>query len=78
MDVLKVELHLQDRLESLNTSCSRIGAFGRFAIVQSLDVLIDVCFPFLSVEEFLHPCRSWKCSILETERAISRAGKGLP
>ena len=53
-----------------------MGAFSRFAIVQPLDVSIDIFFPFFTVEELLHPCRSWKYSIPQTERAIPRAGKG--
>ncbi len=33
-----------------------MGAFGRFVIVEPLDVVVDTCFPFFSVEELLHPC----------------------
>jgi len=76
MNILKVEFHLQNGLESVDAFQPWMGAFGRFAIVQPLDVSIDMCFPFFSVEELLHPCRSWKCSIPQTERAIPRAGKG--
>ncbi len=76
MNILKVEFHLQNGLESVDAFQPRMGAFGRFAIVQPLDVSIHMCFPFFSVEELLHPCRSWKCSIPQTERAILRAGKG--
>ena len=51
-------------------------AFESFATAQPLDVSVDVCFPFFSVEEVLHPCRGWKGSIPHAEEALSRAGEG--
>ena len=76
MDVLKVELHLQNRFESLSTSCSRVRAFGRFGAVQPLDVIVDMPSPLFTVKELLHSCESRKRLIPQTERAILRAGKG--
>ena len=76
MNILKVEFHLQNRLESVDAFQPQMRAFGRFAIVQPLDVSIDMFFPFFTVKELLHLCRSWKCSIPQTERAIPRACKG--
>ncbi len=52
MNILKVEFHLQNGLEGVDAFQPRMGAFGRFAIVQPLDVSIDMCFPFFSVEEY--------------------------
>ena len=46
MNILKVEFHLQNGLESVDAFQPRMGAFGRFAIVQPLDVSIDM---FLSI-----------------------------
>ena len=76
MNILKVEFQLQDGWESFDTLRSRMGAFGRFAIVEPLDVVVDTCFPFFSVEELLHPCGGGKRLIPLTERAIPGAGKG--
>jgi len=55
MDILKVELQFQNRLESVDAFRSWMGAFGCFAIVQPLDMSVDMCFPFFSIEELLHP-----------------------
>ena len=76
MDVLKVEFHLQDGWESVDASSSRMYALGRFATVKHLDVPVNMCFPFFSVEELLHPRKSWKCRTFQAEKAISRAGEG--
>ena len=76
MDVLKVEFHLQDGWESVDTFSSRMCASGRFTTVKHLDVSVNMCFPFFSVEKLLHPRGSWKCRISQAERAVSRAGKG--
>ena len=76
MDILKVKYHLQDGLESVDTFPSRMRAFGRFAIFEPLDMAVDMCFPFFSVEELLHSCGGGKPLIPQTERAIPRAGKG--
>lgn len=76
MDILEVEFHLQNGWEGVDPFRSRMWAFGSFATVQPLDVFVDMCFPFFSVEELLHPCGSWKYGIPQTKKAISRAGKG--
>jgi len=52
-----------------------MGAFGCFAIVQPLNVSVDMCFSFFSIKELLHLCGSWECIIPQTERAILRAGE---
>ena len=76
MDVLKVEFHLQDGWESVDAFSSRMCASGRFTTVKHLDVSVNMCFPFFSVEKLLNPRGSWKCRISQAERAVSRAGKG--
>lgn len=50
MDILKVDLHLQDGRESLDTFRSRMWAFGGFATVQLLDVVVDMSSPSFSVD----------------------------
>jgi hypothetical protein len=76
MDILKVEFHLQYGWEGVDAFSSRMCAFSRFATVKHLDVSVNMCFPFFSVEELLHPRGSWKSYISQAERAISRAGEG--
>lgn len=75
MNILKMEFKLQDGWEDVDTFPSRMCAFDRFAVVQLLDMSVDMSFSLLSVEELLHPCESRKRLIPQTERAISRAGK---
>lgn len=55
-----MEFHLLNRLESVDVFRSWMGAFGCFVIVQPLEVSIDICFLFLSIEELLYPYRSWE------------------
>ena len=49
MDILKVKFHLLDNWESLDTSRPRMWAFGRFAAVQILDVIVEMSLPSISV-----------------------------
>ncbi len=58
MNILKMKFHLQNELKSVDAFQPRMKAFDRFAIVQSLDVSIHMCFSFFSIEKLLHPCRS--------------------
>jgi hypothetical protein len=76
MDILEVEFHLQYGWEGVDAFSPRMCASGRFATVKHLDVSVNMCFPFFSVEELLHSRRSWKCRISQAERAVSRAGEG--
>jgi hypothetical protein len=78
MNILKVELQLQNGLESVDAFQPRMGAFGRFAIVQPLDVSIDMFFPFFTVDELLHPCRSRKCSIPRQKEQYSGQARVPP
>ena len=75
MNILKVEFHLQDGWESLDTFRSRMWAFGGFAAVQLLDVVVDMSSPSFSVDELIHPCGGGKRRITQTERAIPGAGE---
>lgn len=75
MNILKVEFYLQNRLKDVNTFQPQMRAFDHFAIIQPLDVFIDMCFSFFSVKKLLHLCWSWKCSISQTKRTILRADK---
>ena len=76
MDILKVEFHLQYGWEGVDAFSSRMCAFGHFATVKHLDRSVNMCLPFLSVEELLHSCGSWKCRISQAEGVVSRAGEG--
>jgi hypothetical protein len=76
MNILKVEFHLQDGWESLDTFRSRMWAFGGFAAVQLLDVVVNIASPSFSVEELIYSCGGGKRRIPQTERAIPGAGEG--
>lgn len=51
-------------------------AFGGFAAVQLRNVVVDMSSPSFSVQELTYPCGGGKRWILQTERTVSRAGKG--
>lgn len=52
MNILKVKFYLQNGWESLDTFRSRMWAFGGFAAVQLLDVVVNITSSSFSVEEF--------------------------
>ncbi len=77
MNILKVKFHLQYEWEGVDAFSSRMCAFDRFATVKHLDMSVNMCLPFFSIEELLHSCGSWECRISQAEGTVFRAGENF-